>query len=178
MAFGEEDEKVKEAQEESNQQQLARKEREIFNAFAARAPNDQAAQVRAALFAIPLPTEKNFQDWFPVLQASIDIVARIPGYDTKVYNELVRDMEDLVDRANSQGRRRIVASKMQKFIFKLRALVPKGDVPLVGMTAISAMITTNVNQKQYQEVRMPMTTPQTQSLFSGVKEYLHRGERK
>jgi len=163
--------------EEDNQEtQVVKKEQEIFNPYAGRSPNDQSAQVRAALFAIPLPTEKNFEQWFPVLRSAIDIVARIPGYDTKVYNELTRDMEDLVDRANSQGRRKIVASKMQKFIFKLRALVPKGDVPIAGMTGVTAMITTNVNQKQFQEVRMPVQQNAPQSLFSGVKQYLNRGK--
>jgi hypothetical protein len=173
MGYGEEEDKLRE-EKTNEQKQIERKEHEIFNPFASRAPSDQAAQVRAALFAIPLPTEKNFHDWFPVLRAAIDIVARVPGYDTKVYNELNRDMEDLVDRANSQGRRKIVASKMQKFIFKLRALVPKGDVPIAGMTGITAMITSNAYQKQVQEVRMPVQQAAGQSLFSGVKAYLNR----
>jgi hypothetical protein len=172
MGYGEEEQQQQ--KEDEHQKSLVAKEKEIFNPYASRAPSDQAAQVRAALFAIHLPTEDNFMEWFPVLRASIDMVARVPGYDTKVYNELNRDMEDLVDRANSQGRRKIVASKMQKFVFKLRALVPKGDTPIVGMTGVTAMITTNVNQKQFQEVRMPVQPTPPQSLFSGVKQYLNR----
>lgn len=179
MGYGDEETKeiVKTEEEQMNDGillQMQKREQEIFNHFAAKNPNDQAAQVRAALFAIPLPTEKNFEEWFPVLRAAIDIVARVPGYDTKVFNELNRQMEDIVDRANSHGRRKIVASKMQKFIFKLRALVPKGDTTISGMTGVTAMITSNVNQRQVQEVRMPVQQAPPQSLFSGVKRYLER----
>ena len=170
MGFGEEDQ----PKTDEHETQVVKKENEIFNPYASRAPNDQAAQVRAALFAIPHITENNYMDWFSTLRVAIDIVARVPGYDTKIYNDLCRDLEDLTDRANSQGRRKIIASKMQKFIFKLRALVPKGDVPIAGLTGITALITTNVNQKQYQEVRMPIQATAPQSLFSGVKQYLGR----
>jgi len=133
--------------------------------------NDQAAQVREALFGCHLPTEKDFQEWFPALSSAIDLVARIPGFDVTIYSELNRDMEDLVDRSNSQGRRKIIASKMQKFIFKLRSLVPKGDVPIAGVTGVTAMITTQQNTKQ--ELRMPQQQAPS-SIFSGVSNLLGR----
>jgi len=126
---------------------------------------DQAAQVREALFGCDLPSQDDFEKWFPALQSAIDLVARIPGFDTQIYAELNRDMEDLVDRANSQGRRRIIASKMQKFIFRLRSLVPKGDIPIAGVTGVTAMITTQSNQKN--ELRMPQQQAPT-SIFGGV----------
>ena len=119
--------------------------------------NDQATQVREALFGCKLPTEDDFEEWFPTLSIAIDLVARVPGYDSSIFFELNRDMEDLVDRANSQGRKKIIASKMQKFIFKLRSLVPKGDVSIPGLTGVGAMITTNNNSKQ--EIRMPQQPP-------------------
>lgn len=133
--------------------------------------NDQAAQVREALFGCRLPSEKDFQEWFPALASAIDLVARIPGFDAAIYSELNRDMEDLVDRSNSQGRRKIIASKMQKFIFKLRSLVPKGDIPIAGVTGVTAMITTQTNQKQ--ELRMPQQQAPN-SIFSGVNNLLGR----
>jgi len=80
-------------------------------------------------------------------------VARIPGVDHTVINELNRRMEDIVDRSHSQGRRRIVASKMQKLVFRLRSYVAMGDSQITGVTGITAMITTN--QKQDQTIRMP-----------------------
>lgn len=133
--------------------------------------NDQAAQVREALFGCKLPDETDFQEWFPALASAIDLVARIPGFDTAIYAELNRDMEDLVDRSNSQGRRKIIASKMQKFIFKLRSLVPKGDVPIAGVTGVTAMITTQQNQKQ--EVRMQQQQAPS-SIFGGLTNLVRR----
>ncbi len=135
---------------------------------------DQAAQVREALFGCTLPSEKDFEEWFPTLQAAIDLVARVPGFDSSIYAELNRDMEDLVDRANSQGRRKIVASKMQKFIFKLRSLVPKGDVPLAGVTGVTAMITTTQNVKQ--DIRMPQQ-PAPSSFLGDVRNLLPGGKK-
>lgn len=137
--------------------------------WAGRKSTDQAAQVREALFGMKLPSESDFEEWFPALSSAIDLVARIPGFDTAIYAELNRDMEDLVDRASSQGRRRIIASKMQKFIFKLRSLVPKGDVPVAGVTGVTAMITTNTNSKQ--EIRMPMQQAPG-SIFDGASRWL------
>lgn len=136
-------------------------------------PGDQAAQIRAALFSMRLPkTSSDFEEWYPVLSLAIDLIARVPGYGTSIYAELNRDMEDLVDRANSQGRRKIVASKMQKFIFRIRSLVPKGDEAVIGVTGVTAMITTNSNVRQ--EVRMPVQQAPA-SIFDGVKKMLPGG---
>lgn len=143
----------------------------VGDAWKNKISNDQSAQVREALFGCKLPTESDFEEWFSTLAFAIDLVARIPGYDVSVYAELNRDMEDLVDRANSQGRRRIVASKMQKFIFKLRSLVAKGDAPIPGVTGVTAMITTNNNARQ--EIRMPQQTPQP-NFLGGIGSLLGR----
>jgi hypothetical protein len=142
--------------------------------WAGRRSNDQSAQIREALFGMKLPkTQRDFEEWYPVLSLAIDLIARVPGYDSMIYAELNRDMEDLVDRANSQGRKKIVASKMQKFIFKIRSLVPKGDIPVAGVTGVTAMITTNSNIKQ--EVRMPQQHAPS-SIFDGAAKLLGRGK--
>lgn len=121
-------------------------------------PNDQAAQVRMAIFNCPLPeADSDFGEWIPMLATAIDMVSRIPGVDHNIINELNLRMELIVDRAHSQGRRRSVAAKMQKLIFRLRSYVSMGDTPLSGMTGITAMITTN--QKQDQTIRMPQQPP-------------------
>ena len=142
--------------------------------WAGRRSNDTSAQIREALFGMKLPkTQADFEEWYPVLGLAIDLIARVPGYDSQIYAELNRDMEDLVDRANSQGRKKIVASKMQKFIFKIRSLVPKGDIPVAGVTGVTAMITTNSNVKQ--EVRMPQQQAPS-SIFDGAARLLGRGK--
>ena len=124
------------------------------NTFKGMQPSDQAAQVRKAIFDCPLPeADSDFGEWIPMLAVAVDMVSRIPGVDHTVINELNLRMELIVDRAHSQGRRRSVAAKMQKLIFRLRSYVSMGDTPLAGMTGVTAMITTNVNQKQ--DIRMP-----------------------
>jgi hypothetical protein len=133
------------------------------NTFSGMTPNDQAAQVRKAIFECELPTEDDdFGKWIPMLITAVDMVARIPGIDKGVVFKLNRRMEDIVDRSHSQGRKRIVASKMQKLIFRLRSYVSMGDTQLLGMTGVTAMITTNTNQKT--EVRMPQQ-PQAQGFW-------------
>jgi hypothetical protein len=122
-------------------------------------PNDQAAQVRQAIFEIEkMPsTDKEWQSWSLGVAAAIDAVARIPGIDSYDIDKLNRKFKFLINRANSQGCKAIVESRMQEFQFLLRSYVAKGDVPLPGLTGVGAMITTHTNQKQ--EIRYP-TQPQ------------------
>lgn len=130
--------------------------------FRSMQPTDQAAQVRQAIFNCELPAaDSDFGEWIPMLVTAVDMVARIPGVDHNVIRELNLRMDIIVDRAHSQGRKRQVAAKMQKLIFRLRSYVSMGDTPLQGMTGVTAMITTNQNQKQ--EIRMPQQ--QTQAGF-------------
>ena len=124
-------------------------------------PNDQAAQIRKAIFECPLPDEdSDFGQWIPMLTSAIDMVARIPGIDRGTVRELNLRMELIVDRAHSQGRRRQVAAKMQKLLFRLRSYVAMGDTPVIGVTGVTAMITTNQNVKQ--DIRYPQQ-PQQQA---------------
>lgn len=124
-----------------------------MDTFRGAMPTDQAAQVRIALFQLDALENAEFSEWESMLRAVIEMVARIPGVDHNTINELNRDMEDIVDIAHSQGRRRIVASKLQKFVFKLRAYVSQGDTLITGPTGVTTMVTTNQNVKQ--DVRMP-----------------------
>jgi hypothetical protein len=135
---------------------------------------EPSAQIHEALFGMNLPkTAEDFESWFNIFPYAIDLVARIPGFDSQMFGELNRDVEDLSDLARAEGFEKICASKMGKFIFKLRALVPKGDIPIQGMTGITAMITTNSNLKQ--EVRMPQQQVSS-SIFDGVGKMLGRGK--
>jgi hypothetical protein len=114
---------------------------------------DHALQVREAVYGAPLPEAEDFENWFSLFRILLDMIKRVPGYDSTIYSELNRDLEDIIDRANSQGRRQIVRSKIQKFYFKISSLVPKGDTPVQGVTGITAMITNQSTSKQ--EIRMP-----------------------
>lgn len=133
-----------------------------MDTFRGAMPSDQAAQVRIALFQLDALEDAEFSEWEPMLRAVIEMVARIPGIDHNAINELNRDMEDIVDIAHAQGRRRIVASKLQKFVFKLRAYVSQGDTVVTGPTGVTTMVTTNQNVKQ--DVRYPQQ-PATQGFW-------------
>lgn len=124
------------------------------NTFRNVSPNDQAAQVRKAIFDVILPDEDaDFELWIPMLVTAVDMVARIPGINQAVATDLNRRMEDIVELSHSGGMKRVVASKMQKLIFRLRSYVAVGDTPIPGMTGVSAMISSNVRQEQ--TIRMP-----------------------
>ena len=124
---------------------------------------DHALQVREAVYGAALPEEDDFNNWFNLFRILLDMIKRVPGYDQTIYAELNRDLEDIIDRANSQGRRQIVKSKIQKFYFKISSLVPKGDTPVQGVTGITAMITNQSSTKQ--TVTMNSQQPKTQSLW-------------
>ena len=123
-------------------------------------PNDQAAQVRQAIFEIEnMPKNaEEWQKWGLSVSAAIDAVARIPGIDSYDIEKINRKFKFLINRANSQGCKAIVESRMQEFLFLLRSYVAKGDVPLAGLTGVGAMITTHSQQKQ--EIRYP-SVPQS-----------------
>ena len=121
--------------------------------WAGKPSQDHALQVREAVYGAVLPEEDDFNSWFQMFRILLDMIKRVPGYDSTIYSELNRDLEDIIDRANSQGRRQIVRSKIQKFYFKISSLVPKGDTPVQGVTGITAMITNQSTSKQ--EIRMP-----------------------
>jgi hypothetical protein len=127
-------------------------------------PNDQAAQVRQAVYPddIYITEDADFEQYIPMLMTLIDRVARIPGIDHNQVTHLNRKMIDIIDRAHSEGRRKVTASKMQKMYFKLRSLVPQGDIAMPGMTGIGAIVTTNTNVKQ--ELKTPQQ-PQTQGFW-------------
>jgi hypothetical protein len=126
--------------------------------WAGKPSQDHALQVREAVYGANLPEEEDFDSWFQLFRILLDMIKRVPSYDQSIYAELNRDLEDIIDRANSQGRKQIVRSKIQKFYFKISSLVPKGDTPVQGVTGITAMITNQ--SKSTQEIRMPQQNKQ------------------
>lgn len=129
--------------------------------WAGRPPSDQAAQVRQAIFDCKIPdTEEGFQNWIVMVNSVVDAVARIPGIDHREVHKLNRKFKFLINRAKSQGSKKITEQRAQEFLFRLRSLVSQGDTELKGLTGIGSMISTHTNAKQ--EVRYP-TQPQSMS---------------
>jgi hypothetical protein len=138
--------------------------------------NDTALQIREALYnSVDIPNSHNsFDEWKQSRTLALTRASRVPGIDSQMFKRLVRDFEDIVDRAHSQGKRNILYSRMEKFQMKLELLVSKADLPMAGISGIGSMITQNVNQKQ--EIRMPQQ-PAPQSIFSGLTGMLPGGKR-
>ena len=136
--------------------------------WAGQRPNDQAAQVRQAIFEIEkMPkTSDEWKNWSFGIAAAIDAVARIPGIDSYDIDRLNRKFKFLINRANSQGCRSIVESRFQEFMFLLRSYVAKGDIQLPGLTGVGAMITTHSQQKQ--EIRYPTQPQLTSGLIDAI----------
>ena len=128
------------------------------SAFRGMQPSDQASQVRRALFDFNIPeTEAEMKEWFRSARLALEMVRRIPNIDSATLFQLNRTWKDLVARAHSQGRKSVIQADMEEFLFHLSAAAAMGETPIAGMTAISALTTTTVNQKQQsvQEVRVP-----------------------
>jgi hypothetical protein len=130
-------------------------------------PNDQAAQVRQALFNLEIPgLETDYGQWIPMFITLLDAAPRIPGIDGRDFRRISRRFKDMVARAHSQGRKRVTAATCQEILFELRLLVSRCDTPAMGMSGVGAMITSNVNQKQ--DIRMPQQ-PQAQGFWPWSK---------
>ena len=128
------------------------------SAFRGLQSSDQASQVRRALFEFDIPeTEEEMKLWFKDVRLALEMVRRIPNIDSQTLFQLNRTWKDLVARAHSQGRKKVIQADMEEFIFHLSSAAAMGEVPIAGMTAVSALTTTTLQQKSQsvQEVRMP-----------------------
>jgi hypothetical protein len=107
----------------------------------------------------PLPADNSdFDNYLAMIRVVIDILPRIPNYDMPYYHELVRDFEDIVDQAHSEGMSRVTASDMCKMILRLRAIAPAGgQFEMKGLTPVSAIITTRHQSESV--VKVPTQAP-------------------
>ena len=130
-------------------------------------PSDTASQVRQAILNIPMPNkDTDYGEWIPMFMLAVDAAPRITGIDGKEYRKQVRRWKDIVARAHSQGRKRVLAASCQEMFFELRLLVSRCDTPALGMSGIGAMITQNQNVKQ--DIRYPQQ-PTTQGFWPWSK---------
>ena len=133
-----------------------------------RVPGNFNAQMMDKLFACGLPTEhSDFAEYEQMILCCINLLPRIPNYNLATFDNIIRNFEDLVDEAHSEGLERQTASDMTKMILYLRALVPRGDFPLQGLTGVSALITTNT--KHDTTVKMPQQPEKQGGIFGFLK---------
>jgi len=147
-----------------------------YDAWAGRPTSNWNAAMMDTLFKCQLPKENDdFENYLELIRCVIDILPRIPNYNAEMYNEINRDFEDIIDRAHSEGRERVTASKMCKMIIKLRSIVPRGDFPLAGITGVSAIISSRIQSEQ--TVKMPQPERQSSGGVFGVLNPLNWGRR-
>jgi hypothetical protein len=97
--------------------------------------------------------------FMPMFVAFITRALRIPNLSKEDYGEKIRDLYDLVDRSRSQGRRRVVASKMLELYASTVLLASRGDAPLPGLTGMSLMISNRGSQETTLKTPPPPQQP-------------------
>jgi hypothetical protein len=83
-----------------------------------------------------------------------------------VVKSLQRDMADILALGQCQGTKQKVLSRMTQMIFEIRSLVPYGGAPLVGLSGVSAIITTR--QQQDQRVTYPQQPAEPRKKVFGI----------
>jgi hypothetical protein len=127
--------------------------------------NDTALQVREAQYTTVdkfHEDEQVFEKWLSSRRLIMARASRIPGIDSRIYNQLSVQFKYIVNRAHSEGKTKVLRAMCEEFDFDLELLVSKGDVAMTGLTGIGAMVTNNSNSKT--EVRMP-TQPKPPGFF-------------
>jgi hypothetical protein len=134
----------------------------------ARPPSGFTPQMMEKLFKCDLPKKKEeFDDFYFILPTVIGALPRITNINAGEYNEIIRDWEDIKDLSASEGAERVVQSDMIKLLFKLRLLPARGDFPLPGLTAVSAIISSHVRSEQ--KVTMPQAKEPERGWFGLVR---------
>ena len=112
------------------------------------------------LMECPMPErESDLRSYLTMLRTVIAIMPRIPNYDLKMYREICRDFEDIIDESQSEGMEDVLAADMQRMIVKLRAIAPAGgQFEMRGLTHVSAAITTRHQSESL--VKVPTQAPQ------------------
>jgi len=139
--------------------------------WAGRPSNDQASQVRQALFQTKFSemSEEESKKWFGMMQAMVERVAKIPGIDAYDVDKIYRKFKFLINRANSQGCTSIMETKAQELIMLIELHFAKADMPMAGLSATAAMITTHSTQKQDATIRYP-----TQQQAPGITDLVRQ----
>jgi hypothetical protein len=140
--------------------------------WAGRPSNDQASQVRQALFQTGFSemSEEESKKWFLMMQAMVERVAKIPGMDASDVDKIYRKFKFLINRANSQGCTSIMETKAQELIMLIELHFSKADIPMPGLSAVGAMITTHTNQKQDMTMRYPNQQQQAPGIMDLVRQ--------
>ena len=139
------------------------------------AMNDAPAQVRIAVYGIEIPgPNASIKDKIRYCQ---QVVSRIPSLSQDQSWELRRTLVDIMNRAQGQGRSDMVRDRLDRFIFRLNALIATADPKATqGLTGIAALITSDRRETLNQTVRQLPIAQNSPGLIDGFRN-LFSGKR-
>lgn len=170
MAYGDPPPQQRQLQEDNDlprktKEQLAREQQQedIWNAVNMNASlRDQPQQmqresslvVKSVVFDKPLLRFDETMDPAEAFKALAEQARTIPAISQERAAAWVRDNEDWVDRSHSQGRSRIIQSKLQKAQWELSVQIAvSGSEEQKGLSGVQGLITSSTLNKS--EVKVP-----------------------
>ena len=127
--------------------------------------NNWSLQMMKVVLDTKITNQTDFDNYKEMIVVAVDNLRRIPNIPIKEVNMICRDFDDICDLAQCQGTKRMVASRMQKLVFRICALVSCGESELHGLTGISTIITSR--QQSDQQIKMPQQPEQSKGGFFG-----------
>lgn len=135
------------------------------------AMNDAPAQVRIAVYGIEMPgPNASINEKIRYCQ---QIVSRIPSLSLDQSWELRRTLVDITNRASCQGRRDMVNDRLDRFIFRLSALIATADPKATqGLTGIASLITSDRRETLNQTVRQLPISQNAPGFIEGFRNLI------
>ena len=110
---------------------------------------------------------ENYHEFFEVL---LNVAGTNPNCTLDTIKEWSRDIIDIDDRAHSEGRKAITTAKARKLLFKMRAMMSRGDNAHVGLSGLSTIVTERVHHhgEMVEHVKIPQES-QNPGIFGFLK---------
>lgn len=144
--------------------------RDEVDAWAGSRSSNITTRIADHIFTFEVADDPNA--YYAIIQSLIAAAAANPNTDRMTVASWQRDLHDLDDRAHSEGRKHIMIAKYRKLAFEIMSNISRGDTPHIGLSGVSAMITSRVQQEQ--SVKMPQAPPTASSIFGFLNPFKGR----
>jgi len=133
---------------------------------------DLAHEISRVIYDIrEMDSDELVDNWDSLSQFIADVASRIPGITERRSAEFLRDFEDLSDMAFSVGMENVAKTKVLKHLYSLRMAVATSEVPLMGLSGVSSLLTTK-NESKQQATITDNRQPKPSSIFDGLSSIL------
>ena len=148
----------------------------VGSSYAVSPQGDLAHEISRVVFEIQRMDMYNIRErWPEIAQFFADVSCRIPGVTENKGALFLRNMEDLSDIVHSIGMENVAKTKLLKELYALRMEVAVSEVPLLGLSGVSSLLTTKNESRT--DAKLSDTRQQTpQSIFSGIASFLGKKE--